>query len=231
MAHRRDPRRARRRTCRCTCRRALALATLLTAVVLGLPSPAAADTYSEPLRTAVEDLPVAAEVRTGYARKLFPHWVDADGDGCSTRNEVLLAEADDDPSVGADCRLSGGRWFSYYDGVSVEGPGGLDIDHVVALAEAWDSGARTWSTETRRLYANDLGDYRSLVGVTSSTNRSKGDKDPDEWLPEEQQCRYVKHWVAVKHRWRLSVDSAEKETLTTLAADCTNTTITVTLAR
>ena len=61
-------------------------------------------------------------------------------------------------TVGSDCKLSGGRWFSYYDGVSVNGPVGLDIDHMVALAEAWDSGARTWTTATRRLYANDLGD-------------------------------------------------------------------------
>lgn len=224
MADRRFSRRASRRV-------AAVVSPLVAAVVLALPSPAAADSYSEPLRTAVEDLPVAGEVRTGYARKKFPHWVDADGDGCSTRNEVLLAEADDPPSVGDDCKLTGGRWFSYYDGVSVNGPGGLDIDHVVALAEAWDSGARTWTTETRRLYANDLGDYRSLVAVTASANRSKGDKDPDDWLPEQQQCRYVKQWVAVKHRWRLTVDSSEKETLTTLAAGCTNTTITVTLAR
>jgi hypothetical protein len=207
------------------------VAPLVAAVVLALPSPAVADAYSEPLRTAVEDLPVATEVRTGYERSLFPHWVDADGDGCSTRNEVLLAEADDPPSVGADCTLSGGRWFSYYDGVSVDGPGGLDIDHMVPLAEAWDSGARTWATATRRRFANDLGDYRSLVAVTASANRSKGDRDPDEWLPAKQQCRYVKQWVAVKHRWRLKVNSAEKKTLRTLAAGCTNTTITVTLAR
>lgn len=211
--------------------RVLAVLAPLVGVVLGLAPPAAADTYSEPLRTAVEDLPEAAEVRTGYARKLFPHWIDADGDGCSTRNEVLLAEADDPPTVGDDCKLTGGRWYSYYDGVSVNGPGGLDIDHMVALAEAWDSGARNWTTATRRLFANDLGDYRSLVAVTASANRSKGDQDPDEWLPDEQRCRYVKQWVAVKHRWRLTVDSAEKDALTALAADCSNTTITVTLAR
>ncbi len=224
MAHRRVSARASRRVL-------AVVSPLLAAVVLALPSPAAADSYSEPLRTAVEDLPEAAEVRTGYARKLFPHWIDADGDECSTRNEVLLAEADDPPSVGVDCKLTGGRWFSYYDGVSVDGPGGLDIDHMVPLAEAWDSGARTWATATRQLFANDLGDYRSLVAVTASTNRSKGDKDPHQWLPAQQQCRYVKQWVAVKHRWRLKVDGAVKETLRTLAAGCTNTTITVTLAR
>lgn len=194
-------------------------------------SPAAAATYSAPLTTAVADLPVAAEVRTGYARSLFPHWVDADGDGCSTRNEVLIAEADDPVTVGGGCALSGGRWFSYYDGVSQHAAGDLDIDHMVPLAEAWDSGARGWTTATRRLFANDLGDHRALVAVTAAVNRSKGDQDPDEWLPAREVCRYVKEWVAVKHRWRLTVDAAEKSALQSLAAGCTNTTITVTLAR
>ena len=68
--------------------------------------------------------------------------VDADGDGCSTRNEVLISEADDPVTVGSGCALSGGRWFSYYDGVSQYAAGNLDIDHMVPLAEAWDSGAR-----------------------------------------------------------------------------------------
>jgi hypothetical protein len=204
------------------------------ALMLGLLAPdpaAAATTYSAPLTTAVADLPVAAEVRTGYSRDLFPHWIDADGDGCSTRNEVLIAEADDPVNVGSGCALSGGRWFSYYDGVSQYATSDLDIDHMVPLAEAWDSGARSWTTATRRLFANDLGDYRALVAVTDSVNQSKGDQDPDEWLPAQQVCRYVKEWVAVKHRWRLTVNSDEKAALQSLAAGCSNTTITVTLAR
>jgi len=194
-------------------------------------SPASAATYSAPLTTAVADLPVAAEVRTGYSRDLFPHWIDADGDGCSTRNEVLISEADDPVTVGSGCALSGGRWFSYYDGVSQTVSSNLDIDHMVPLAEAWDSGARSWTTATRRLFANDLGDHRALVAVTGSVNRSKGDQDPREWLPAREVCRYVKEWVAVKHRWRLTVDADEKAALQSLAAGCTNTTITVTLAR
>ena len=75
----------------------------------------------------------------------------------------------------------------------------------------------------RRLYP--------VVAVTSSVNRSKGDQDPREWLPAREVCRYVKEWVAVKHRWRLTVDASEKASLQSLAAGCTNSTITVTLAR
>jgi hypothetical protein len=146
-----------------------------------------------------------------------------------TRNEVLIAEADDPVRVGSECALSGGRCFSYYDRVSWTDPGRIDIDHMVPLAEAWDSG-RSRTTATRQAYANDLGDSRSLVGVTDSVNQAKGDQDPREWLPTYDRCRYVREWVAVKHRWRLSVDSGEKSALTSLASGCTSSTITVTLA-
>jgi hypothetical protein len=211
-------------------RRAL-LALALSLGLVAVPSAAHAETYSAPLTTAIADLPVATEVRTGYDRTLFRHWIDADGDGCSTRNEVLISEADDPVTVGSGCSLSGGRWFSYYDRVSWTDTGRIDIDHMVPLAEAWDSGARTWTSTERQSFANDLGDYRSLVGVTDSVNQAKGDQDPREWMPTYDKCRYLREWVAVKLRWRLSVDSAEKSALSSLASGCTNSTITVTRAR
>lgn len=206
-------------------------AALLTAGLLGVAPPpvhAAGETYSAPLTTAISSLQVATEVRTGYSRDKFPHWVDADGDGCSTRFEVLDVESETSVTCS---NLSGGRWFSYYDRVSWTDPGRIDIDHVVALAEAWDSGARSWTTATRQAYANDLGDYRTLVGVTDSVNQSKGDQDPTTWMPTYDRCRYLREWVAVKIRWRLSVDSAEKSKLESVASGCTNSTITVVRAR
>ena len=215
-------------------RRHLALLAILIAapLLVGVSaSPAHAASYSAPLATAISDLTTASEVRTGYDRALFPHWVDADGDGCSTRNEVLLAEADAAPTVSGTCTLSGGRWYSYYDRVSWTNASDVDIDHMVPLAEAWDSGARTWTTATRQVYANDLGDYRTLVGVTDNVNQAKGDQDVAEWLPTYDKCRYLREYVAVKHRWRLTVDSAEKSAMQSLASTCTNSTITVTLAR
>ena len=130
---------------------------------------------------------------------------------------MLISEADDPVTVGSGCSLSGGRWFSYYDRVSWTDPGRVDIDHMVPLAEAWDSGAGSWTTAVRQSYANDLGDSRSLVGVTDSVNQTKGDQDPNEWLPTYDKCRYLREWVAVKHRWRLTVDSAEKSALQSLA--------------
>jgi hypothetical protein len=210
-------------------RRLLLIALVATGLV-AVPQAAQAATYSAPLSEAVADLPVASEVRTGYDRDLFKLWTDADGDGCSTRDEVLIAEAEEAPSIGSGCALSGGRWYSYYDGVSQYAPADLDIDHMVPLAEAWDSGARSWSSAKRESYANDLGDYRTLVAVTDSVNQTKSDQDPAEWLPAQQQCRYLREWVAVKHRWALNVDSAEKSALTSLASGCDDLTITVTLA-
>jgi len=211
----------------------LVLATITgvvaTLVAAGGPVPEAhaGPTYSAPLVTAINNLPVAAEVRTGYERAKFKHWTDADGDGCSTRFEVLDVESENNVTCG---NLSGGRWFSYYDRVSWTDPGRIDIDHMVPLAEAWDSGARSWTAAQRERYANDLGDSRSLVGVTDSVNTAKGDQDVAEWLPTYDRCRYLREFVAVKIRWRLTVNSAEKTAMQNLASGCSNVTITVTRA-
>jgi hypothetical protein len=208
------------------------IAAVAMASVLLVAAPAHAATVTTTLRQGAANLPVASEVRTGYDRDLFPHWIDADGDGCNARNEVLIAEATTSPTVGSSCSLSGGRWYSYYDDAFWTAPADLDIDHMVALAEAWDSGARSWTTTQRQAYANDLGDPRPLVAVTDNVNQSKGDRDPAEWMPpySSSHCQYITEWVAVKIRWRLSVDSAERSTLVSLAAGCPNVTITVTEA-
>jgi len=191
---------------------------------------AAAD--SALLRTAVSHLRLAEEDGSGYDRDLFEHWVDADHDGCDTRKEVLIAEAETSPEVSASCGLSGGRWYSYYDDQYWTRTSDIDIDHVVALAEAWASGARRWSADRRQSFANDLGDDRALVAVTDTVNQSKSDGDPAEWLPPHAaaRCRYTGDWVAVKIRWGLSVDRAELDALTSLADQCPDTTISVRVA-
>ncbi len=104
--------------------------------------------------------------RDGYDRDAFRHWnTGADpSDGCNTRAEVLLAEAVAPPVVGPGCRLSGGRWCSYYDQVWVTSASGLDIDHMVPLAESWGSGASAWTVQRREAYANDQGADASLGG-------------------------------------------------------------------
>lgn len=188
-------------------------------------------TYDARLVEAVRDLVVRRERREGYDRELFKHWVDADDDGCDTRDEVLLAEAVREPTVGDGCTLSGGRWRSWYDGARWSDTTDLDVDHVVALAEAWDSGAHRWSATVREQFANDLGDPRSLVAVTDEVNASKSDRDVREWLPDRRVCRYARDWVVVKLRWRLTVDRLEVRALRALAADCGDRRVRLTRAR
>jgi hypothetical protein len=185
---------------------------------------AARGTVQVRLRTAITNLPVARETRAGYDRDLFDHWVDADGDCRDTRDEVLAAE-----SLVAvhGCDVQSGKWRSWYDGAVTRDSTAFDVDHLVALAEAWDSGAKRWTADTRRRFANDLGDGRSLVAVSASSNRSKSDQDPAEWLPRYGKCRYLRHWVAVKIRWRLKVNATEKQALTDIASGCDNAELTV----
>ncbi|MER5261567.1 HNH endonuclease family protein [Actinosynnema sp. NPDC002837] len=199
---------------------------------LVLPGPASADERQLqgvlPLREAVAQLTVADENREGYERDKFKHWIDADGDGCSTRAEVLLEEAVEAPEITGRCTITGGLWYSFYDDTYVDNPRSLDIDHMVPLAEAWDSGTYDWSPERRRDYANNLDEAVALWAVTGRSNRSKADRDVREWLPphEPAVCSYITAWGTVKTRWGLTVDQAEQEMLTARAADCPNVPIT-----
>ncbi|MFJ7063532.1 HNH endonuclease family protein [Streptomyces microflavus] len=190
------------------------------ALVPLLSSPAALAAPTAEVTTladAVGLVKVTEEDRTGYTRTKFKHWNSGDdsSDGCNTRNEVLLAEAVVAPTVGAGCKLTGGSWTSYYDGQEVTSAGSLDIDHMVPLAEAWDSGASAWSASRREAYANDQGSAVSLVAVTARSNRQKSDQDPADWMPSspEAQCRYVGEWVSTKLRWGLTADDRELEAL------------------
>ncbi|MEV0696167.1 HNH endonuclease family protein [Streptomyces sp. NPDC050388] len=179
------------------------------------------------LADAIAKIPDGVEQRDGYERDSFKHWVDEDGDGCPTRAEVLIEEATTKPEQGERCALSGGVWMSYYDEVEVTDPGKLDIDHMVPLAEAWDSGAHAWTPERRQAYANDLGAQRSLVAVTAKTNRSKADRDPAAWLPpaESAHCTYAADWTGTKLRWQLTADDEERAALVKLAEACPGTVV------
>ena len=199
-------------------------ATMLAVVVPAAPADAAGDLVKIRLHRAVKELPVARETRRGYDRDKFRHWIDADGDCRDTRDEVLGKESL--VRVGG-CDIRVGRWMSYYDRKTIRFATNLDIDHMVPLAEAWDSGAKKWNADTRKRYANDVGDPRSLVAVTASSNRSKSDRDPAGWMPTYDKCKYVRQWVAVKIRWSLKVNRAEKRALRRRAANCGNVVIKV----
>lgn len=148
----------------------------------------------------------------GYQRSLFEHWRDIDGDGCDSRDQVLKRDSVTRPQVDPiSCDVVAGDWVSPYDGARFSDPSDIDIDHVVALKEAWDSGAWAWSSATRKAYANDTSDRRTLVAVTDRVNQQKSDKDPSNWLPslKSYTCTYIGNWIAVKARWELSMDRSE----------------------
>jgi hypothetical protein len=174
---------------------------------------------------ALAALPVA-EPEPGlapYRRKAFGDGWDYDrASGCNTRERVLIAESATPVVQGARCKVVSGRWTSVYDGVTVTDPAELQIDHLVPLADAWRSGAASWTAAERERFANDLTDPNTLVAVTGRTNESKGDGSPDEWLPPDRSahCRYAADWVEVKARWRLSTTPAEHAALERVLSAC-----------
>jgi hypothetical protein len=185
------------------------------------PANAATTTVSGTAVQLLARLPDAAERPAGYDRALFVLWIDADQDGCNTRQEVLIAESRTTARTGTGCTVSG-SWRSAYDGLTTTNASTFDIDHVVPLKEAWDSGAYGWTAARRQSYANDLGDSRSLRAVSATSNRSKSDKDPAQWLPplKSFRCTYATEWVVVKVRWRLTVDTLERTALRRALDSC-----------
>jgi hypothetical protein len=189
---------------------------------------AASDARAPPVETSegvlvaslLAELTVSPEQAAGYDRDLFPHWTTQNG--CNTRSRVLIAESTVAAARNSNCTITSGRWYSHFDAVWVDVPRSLDVDHMVPLAEAWRSGARNWTESARRAYANDLDDPRSLIAVTASSNRSKSDRDPANWLPSNTayRCEYVGAWVAIKYRWELSIDSRERVAIERVLSGC-----------
>ncbi|MER7131322.1 HNH endonuclease family protein [Streptosporangium saharense] len=197
----------------------LAPAVPAQAAAAGLPTPITAAAA----RTALGALQVSApHSMAGYSRAKFPHWMSQSrkGAGCDTR-EVVLKRDGQGVQQDGDCKAVSGTWRSAYDGKAFTAASQLDIDHVVPLANAWRSGADTWSTQKRRALANDL-TQPQLIAVSAASNRSKGDQSPDQWKPPLRTywCTYARAWVDVKQHYALSVTSAEKTALTEMLDTC-----------
>ncbi|MDX3577900.1 HNH endonuclease family protein [Streptomyces sp. FL07-04A] len=180
-----------------------------------LPTPVSAATA----RTYLASLTVKAENRTGYDRDLFPTWITISGT-CNTREYILKRDGTNVVTNSA-CTATSGSWYSPYDGATWTAASDLDIDHLVPLAEAWDSGASAWTTARRQSFANDV-TRPQLIAVTDNVNQAKSDQDPAEWMPSvaSYRCTYVRAWVQVKYYYGLSVDSAEKSALTSYLDAC-----------
>lgn len=180
-------------------------------------------------KSVLASIKVENEYKSGYRRSLFVHWSDLDGNGCDTREEVLKRDSISKPQVDPyRCYVVAGDWYSKYDGKTLSDRSDVDIDHVVALKEAWDSGAWAWSMSQRQAFANDLTDRRTLIAVTDRVNASKSDKDPSNWMPplKSYWCTYLGDWISVKARWGLSMDQSEFGRIKNLlASDCSTLTI------
>ena len=179
------------------------------------PGPTLADLVVVPIP---EDLP--AYNRQDWHRR----WIDADGDCQDARQEVLIEE-----SVGLivftggdQCRVESGEWLAPFTSTVVTDPGKLDIDHLVPLANAHRSGGHAWDADRKRAYANDLSNPAHLVAVTTSANRSKGARGPEDWRPpnEGAWCQYATDWVAVKVDWGLTATPSEFEALGEMMWSC-----------
>jgi hypothetical protein len=177
-------------------------------------------------RDALAALPVGPHGADGtYEREEFgPAWDDVDGNGCDTRNDVLrrdllaarvdtdgctvLAGVLDDPYTGA--RIDFARGKSSAD---------VQIDHVVALADAWASGARTWDARRRRAFANDPA---NLLAVDGQANQDKGASDAHDWLPPAvgYACVYALRQVRVKSAYGLQVTPDERAALEDALGSC-----------
>ncbi|MER2492343.1 GmrSD restriction endonuclease domain-containing protein [Catenovulum sediminis] len=158
-----------------------------------------------------------------YERSLYGGWIDADGDCQKTRQEVLISESLSPVIMDEKgCKVLSGTWYCPYTDRYFSDPALLDVDHLVPLAEAHRSGADKWDREKRRAFANDMEHEDALIAVYRGANRSKRDRDPADWMPENKRywCEYIKDWVAVKTKWNLAYSAEERARINDLRADC-----------
>ena len=118
--------------------------------------------------------------------------------------------------------MATGRWYGAFAGIFVEAPGDLDIDHLVPLKNAHDSGGWAWNPARKEAYANYLGDPDHLIAVTKGANRSKGAKGPEEWRPPDEGywCQYATDWTEVKMEWGLTMTQTESEAVIEMLDSC-----------
>ncbi len=169
---------------------------------------------------------VLPEEQPPYNRANWKHWIDEDGDCQDTRQEVLIAESFTEVTFedSRECRVASGTWFDVYTGQIFLNPSGLDVDHLIPLANADKSGGWQWSSGQKQIFANDLADPDSLIAVSASANRSKGARDPSEWKPPSPDawCAYASAWSRLKERWALDISDREGEAIADMRSTCSN---------
>ncbi|MEU1354491.1 DUF1524 domain-containing protein [Streptomyces cinnamoneus] len=170
----------------------------------------------------LDELEVQPFSSKGYDRKHFGAtcWVRHGVNRCTTREIALKLQSVVPATLDGLCRVVGGKWHSEYDNRDMADPAHMDVDHIVPLRHAWGSGASTWSPRKRQEFANDMTATPQLIVVSTWSNRRKGDKGPDRWLPQGGECTYSRAWITVKDYYGLSVTQAEKAKLQQVLAGC-----------
>jgi hypothetical protein len=201
-------------------RRIVVLALLLTYI----PHQANAAPSDDAL-TVLNSLSVKGRAaKTGYTRAQFTHWSDLDRNGCDARNDTLKRDLTEViyKAGTRDCKVISGLLLDPYSGKVItfsSTKSTIDIDHVVALSNAWQTGAAYFDKTKRQQIANDP---LNLLAVDFSLNRQKGDGDAATWLPplKSYRCDYVARQIAVKAKYGLWVTQPEKVAIIKLLEKC-----------
>jgi hypothetical protein len=206
---------------------ALLAAALLVGSVLLVDVPVAS---ARPLATAPPTAQAALQTLTvkgrapltGYDRKAYgTPWADVDHNGCDTRNDILARDLTH-TVIASDCTVTTGILSDPYTLKQIQhiaGRSAIDIDHVVSLGNAWQTGSFQWPSTKRIAFANDP---LNLLAVDASANRQKGDGDAATWLPPNKayRCPMVARQIAVKAKYGLWVTPAERDAMSRVLSTC-----------
>lgn len=215
---------------------ATAEATTASVPAAQTPNPAGTSASPTPSETPLPEaktgtaLAILAELevkgrapKTGYDRDFFGWRNDTDRNGCDTRNDVLRRDLRGITLRRSGCVVLGGTLGSKFSGETfdcIRGDGNnIDIDHIVSLSNAWQTGARSFDASTAVEFGNDP---RNLLAVESWLNAQKGDSEAATWLPPHKpyRCEYVARQIAVKHKYELWVVPPEKEAMIRVLSSC-----------
>ncbi|HLR98760.1 HNH endonuclease [Mycolicibacillus parakoreensis] len=196
------------------------------------PAPPATHADYDAARGQLDALPVRRfDPRHDYARHRFgDRWsdeVDVEGghNGCNTRDDILRRDLVDVQLRWGTCKVQSGILHDPYTGATIaftRGPEtseAVQIDHLVALSDAWYKGARDWDRQRRADFANDP---RNLLAVSGPANFDKAYHDASGWLPPNTafRCEFVTRQIAVKTAYRLAVSAREKAALHAVLTTC-----------
>ena len=203
------------------------IALVLSLLVAGI-TPAKAESIASGLSVIQAQITKGRAAKTGYTRDQFgPAWADVDRNGCDTRNDILKRDLTDEvfKEKTNGCTVLSGTLVDPFSGETINFVRGVatssevQIDHTVALSNAWQTGAFKLTADQRKAFANDP---LNLLAVKGRLNSQKGDGDAATWLPplKSYRCDYVSRQIAVKMKYKLWFTAPEKEAMIRILKTC-----------